>query len=545
MCLTALGWAGCGDGAGSGSGEAPELEGGLELASLPDAVARWLEGGAPAGPLPDALKSGPITQGGEEWCGAEGLAALSIHPGAPRSLVHFHNVGDLDGDGHDDLVVVVHASHLWPGWSPRHDGRVFLFHGPITAERLPLSLEDADAELRLAVTRSAFGTLVLGSADLTGNGSRDLVLGTPLVDPVRGRGHASRWPAPPGLQERWRHGVVFVLEGGGERLEGVVDVASAAHTVIRGVSRHSGQRLVEPGLGGLGHALDGSGLGCAREGALALPLANSAEVLLLCGEVLDGLGTLDVDAELGLTPGMAVLRYPERHGSGAGVQFGFSRRAGLGHALLELGEDVVLSVPVASARGVRVRTELLVLRATTLAELLDAGAEFEVDGDDPGVRVIRYESTRRRVFTALHGLDDGRVLAGVDGILPGPSFVHALTLPPPGADVVGLHEVRESTWRLAWGQELLLGAGAPAVDGGLEGTVVVAARPIVDDEGRFATLVHRDQGGRGVLEPTDGAGVPVAARVPSDRCTGGVPLLGPGRGAAFDLPRATAEEPMA
>lgn len=91
--------------------------------------------------------------------------------GAGSGVSEVHIVGDLDGDGLDDVVVGS------PGRSS--SGRVWVLHGPVSA--VP-SLTEADATVAGVDSGDELGAAVSPVGDVDGDGRVDLLLGAPGVD---------------------------------------------------------------------------------------------------------------------------------------------------------------------------------------------------------------------------------------------------------------------------------------------------------------------------------------------------------------------------
>ena len=82
-------------------------------------------------------------------------------------------VGDLDGDGFDDMVASVVETDL--------QGRVFVFYGPISElPALGQMGDEADATIYGTVTENSNGIFTAGRGDLDGDGTSEFVVGDPL-----------------------------------------------------------------------------------------------------------------------------------------------------------------------------------------------------------------------------------------------------------------------------------------------------------------------------------------------------------------------------
>jgi hypothetical protein len=82
------------------------------------------------------------------------------------------NGGDVDGDGHADLLV---SAPLYAASA----GLVALFHSPIAGT---LAMDDAEARIEGAATNQRLGSSLAGGVDLSGDGVSDIVVGVPGED---------------------------------------------------------------------------------------------------------------------------------------------------------------------------------------------------------------------------------------------------------------------------------------------------------------------------------------------------------------------------
>jgi len=122
-------------------------------------------------------------------------------------------LGDLDGDGFDDLALLTCAV---TSPSELADARSYrVFYGSATGFAAQVDIAHADASLALADDRAS-----LASADLDGDGALDLIIGDS------------------GFRDR--DGGVHVLSGTGARLSGAVDLAHLGTTYVGRPQRQAG-----------------------------------------------------------------------------------------------------------------------------------------------------------------------------------------------------------------------------------------------------------------------------------------------------------------
>jgi hypothetical protein len=139
-------------------------------------------------------------------------------------------VGDLDGDGYDEIALGGGCGH-----ETERDGAVFLIYGgPDVASRL--RLDRADARLTVGCWDCQFGGWIAGAGDVNGDGLDDFVAGAPGTS----------------YGDTASQGSVYIVPGSRERYRGIVDI---------GASPRPGQtRLVDGGIvGSVGFLVDGAG----------------------------------------------------------------------------------------------------------------------------------------------------------------------------------------------------------------------------------------------------------------------------------------------
>ncbi len=131
--------------------------------------------------------------------------------------------GDIDGDGYDDILV---------GTSDEGRGIPYLFHGPLSGA---LSLGDAEAWFNSPSEYSSTSAGMAIPGDMNGDGSNDIVLGTPCGTMGACTGVLYNWP-----------GEIYVLPDG---LEGRVNACEEAVACLYPTSvwTWGGWELAAPG----------------------------------------------------------------------------------------------------------------------------------------------------------------------------------------------------------------------------------------------------------------------------------------------------------
>ncbi|MCK6505819.1 FG-GAP-like repeat-containing protein [Myxococcota bacterium] len=117
---------------------------------------------------------GPLVGSVEALATAADVAIEGVEPWG--RLGDAVEVDDVDGDGHDDLLV--HTSSTGEGVDAR--GYLLVYYGPFEAGRMGPS--DADLVIEGEVDEGAFGYGEPRAADLDGDGVPELVVAAPLAD---------------------------------------------------------------------------------------------------------------------------------------------------------------------------------------------------------------------------------------------------------------------------------------------------------------------------------------------------------------------------
>lgn len=141
------------------------------------------------------------------------------------------SAGDVDGDGHADLLV----GSFWHNAGGSNAGAAFLYYGGSGSERLSGTLGSADADATFVGEDAGdwAGASVAGAGDVDGDGYDDVLLGAPRVNGAVGR-----------------EGAVYLLYGGEgvDRLSGVIDLDDADVTFAgEAEENHLGESVASAG----------------------------------------------------------------------------------------------------------------------------------------------------------------------------------------------------------------------------------------------------------------------------------------------------------
>jgi hypothetical protein len=141
--------------------------------------------------------------------------------------------GDVDDDGHDDLLVGTHPSEVW---ASTDDGTPYLLLGPVTGT---LDLSEADAKfVGEDPDDDGVGDFLSGAGDVDGDGRGDLLVGAPgndeggdlagaaylILGPVTGAVDLSFAAAKLVGEESWDRAGYFVSDAGDTDADGHHDV---------------------------------------------------------------------------------------------------------------------------------------------------------------------------------------------------------------------------------------------------------------------------------------------------------------------------------
>jgi hypothetical protein len=108
--------------------------------------------------------------------------------GGPDALAF---LGDLDGDGHDDMAVGAYSAD--PSTALADAGKVYVLHGPL-ASGTNASFSTATNVIAGEASRDAFGAKVISGGDLDGDGLDELVVSSSVANSYRGRVYVFETP---------------------------------------------------------------------------------------------------------------------------------------------------------------------------------------------------------------------------------------------------------------------------------------------------------------------------------------------------------------
>ncbi|HEY6891935.1 MAG TPA: choice-of-anchor D domain-containing protein, partial [Solirubrobacter sp.] len=271
--------------------------------------------GAPRGAAYVVFGSADLPTAGPLDLGLLGTRGYRIV--APDAFEYDHfgyqvaGVGDLDGDGRDDIAVMANTADSADTVPPRtSNGRIYLLAGKSSS-----ATQDAGAGTLATLVGATPGQLsiVTGAGDVNADGVDDIAVGA-YTNVFSGRSTAS--------------GAAFVVSGA---RRGVVDLGDPASSLFTVGGAFAGHRL-GIGVAPLGD-INGDGADDLVLGADSTAAANSDAAYVVFGEKDGAAGTLLDTAGLG-TRGYRILGAPGSAAGYAVASAGDVNRDGVGDVLV-------------------------------------------------------------------------------------------------------------------------------------------------------------------------------------------------------------------